>query len=559
MGFFDAQVAALAWHLETAPLARDLRAAYGEAADLDLWRAVLDEAGRLSEDVIQPIDAIIDHHAAMPVDGHVRCAATHHAAWQAFRNGGWLSLDAPQAVGGQGLPLTLLVACDELANRGSAPFMMMPTAIRSAGAVLIDLDDERLVQEWLEPMLRGQIAATICISEPDAGSDVGRIRTVGRRDEHGEWRVSGEKCWISFGDHDLTDRIVHFLLARTNDQPGVRGLSLFLVPNRHADDTPNGVSLRRVEEKMGLHGSPTCALGFEGAQAVLLGAEGRGLQHLFRMMLLMRLSCGPQGCGVATDALEVAARYAEERRQGGDARQPPVAIARHADIRRQLATMAGAVEVARGLNLTAAAALELSRLHADEVERARYLALAQWLLPLVKDGGATLAFDVSSMAMQVLGGAGYTSEWPIERHLRDSRVFAIFEGTTGIQAIDLVERRLIREQGEGLSIFLALARATQGPAGRPLFMVLDELEAASRHLVSAGHAEVGWAATAYLRLATCAAHSWIADAILLSTDAPPTPPSVSAAARAYLMDAPARAQLEAARIMAEPIQDLAAC
>jgi hypothetical protein len=217
------------------------------------------------------------------------------------------------------------------------------------------------------------------------------------------------------------------------------------------------------------------------------------------------------------------------------------------------------VEVARGLNLTAAAALELSRIHADEAVRARYLALAQWLLPLVKDGGATVAFDVSSIAMQVLGGAGYTSEWPIERHLRDSRVFSIFEGTTGIQAIDLVERRLIREHGEGLSIFLELARATEGPADRPLFDVLRELEAASRHLSSADHPNVGWAATAYLRLATIAAHSWIADAILRSNEEAAAPASVAAAARAYLMDAAAKARFEGARVMVDPIPDTAAC
>ena len=226
-------------------------------------------------------------------------SAAHKRAWSAFVAAGWPSLSIAADAGGQGLPLLVQSACDELFNRGSVAFSMLPTPARTGALVLIEHGDVATRELWVPRLAAGKWVATICISEPDAGSDVGRIRTRAVRDEAGVWHVEGEKCWISYGDHDLSDRIGHFMIARTSAAPGVRGLSLFLVPSTTDDGLPNGIAIRRIEEKMGLHGSPTCVMGFERSHATLLGSEGRGLQQLFAMILRMRLSVGAQGIGVA--------------------------------------------------------------------------------------------------------------------------------------------------------------------------------------------------------------------------------------------------------------------
>ncbi|SLK10349.1 acyl-CoA dehydrogenase family protein [Novosphingobium mathurense] len=547
---YSHQAARLQRHLEIAPFIDELLEASGGTGDMDLWQMVVEEASRLSEGVVAPIDSQLDQAGLTMENGRVRTIPAHGHAWQAYVQAGWLTADVPADQGGQGLPLAVLSACEELMNRASPAFMMLPTAVRCATALLHDAADPAVYQAWLPHLTAGSWTATICISEPDAGSDVGRIRTSAALGADGIWRVTGEKCWISYGSHDLAERIGHCILARTSPAPGVRGLSLFLVPDRAATGEPNGVVLRRIEEKMGLHGSPTCAIGFEDAHATLLGKEGAGLQHMFRMMSAMRLSCGPQGTGVASGSFHVALDYARERRQGGDPVTPPVAIAEHPDIQRLLLSMAGRIEAARGLNIAAAAALDVAGLHADQAVRDDQLALAQWLLPIVKDGAARLAFEISSDAMQVLGGAGYTREWPIERHLRDSRVFSIYEGTSGIQAIDLLERRLKREKGRGLRIFLDLAR--REPGGGQAFdaelqHILAMLERTSGMLAQCDGRTSAAAATPFLRLATIAAHAWIAARILRLAGDDATGRSMKAAASAFMSDARHLADLEAAR------------
>ena len=423
-----------------------------------VWAAIIDQAARFAEGVIDPLDAALDRQGAALRDGRVVTADGHREAWTRFAEDGWLTLALPEAAGGQGLPLVLMTACEELFNRASPAFTMLATPSRTAAAMLEGAADPATRAAWVPRLASGEWTATICISEPDAGSDVGRIRTRAVCGADGLWRVTGEKCWISYGDHDLAARIGHCMLARSSDAVGVRGLSLFLVPNTRDDGAANGVHVRRIEEKLGLHGSPTCAMGFEDAEAILIGEAGRGLQTLFHMMLLMRLSCAPQGVGVAEAALSTAIGYARDRRQGGDAAAPPVAIAEHADVQRQLLRMAGRVEVGRGIALAAAVVMDLGERCADAEARVGWLALAQFLLPIAKDMSARLGFDVASEAIQVLGGAGYTREWPVERRLRDARVFAVFEGTTGIQAIDLLHRRLWRERGEGIRRFVEIAR-----------------------------------------------------------------------------------------------------
>jgi hypothetical protein len=344
------------------------------------------------------------------------------------------------------------------------------------------------------------------------------------------WRIQGEKIWISFGDHDLTPRIGHLLLAKASGPEGEEGISLFLVPDSiHTGINSfvrNSITIRRIEEKLGLHGSPTCALGFEGARGTLIGTPGRGLAQLFVMITNMRLSVGVQGLGVASGAADIALAYAEVRRQGGNAQRPPLRIAEHADIQRLLLGMVARVEVLRGLVLVTAIQADLAVHESDPAAASRARALAQWLLPIVKTTGGEFAFKVASDAIQVLGGAGYTREWPLEQALRDARVFTIYEGTTGMQALDLLHRRLWRDKGSGLEAFLQMARNDAAicpePAGAALTQCLDLLERAAQRFAglsdSIREAEAG--ATAFLKLASLAATAWIAVrlTVIVATD-----------------------------------------
>ena len=545
---YDRQAEALVRQLQIAPFLDALEAEAPGSVDHETWAMIVEQAARFAEGVIDPLDAVLDRQGAGLREGRVVTADGHRAAWRRFADDGWLTLALTETAGGQGLPLVLLTACEELFNRASPAFTMLPTPNRTAAAMLQHAADPATRAAWVPRLASGEWTATICISEPDAGSDVGRIRTRAVCGTDDIWRVTGEKCWISYGDHDLASRIGHCMLARSSDAIGVRGLSLFLVPNTRDDGAANGVHVRRIEEKLGLHGSPTCVMGFEDAGATWIGEAGRGLQTLFHMMLLMRRSCAPQGVGVAEAALATAVGYARDRKQGGDPAAPPVAITAHADVQRQLLRMAGRVEVGRGIALAAAAVMDLGERCADAEARAGWLALAQFLLPIAKDSSARLGFDVASEAIQVLGGAGYTREWSVERRLRDARVFAVFEGTTGIQAIDLLHRRLWRERGEGIRRFVALARADVSDADDgPLGRVLDRLERVAATLTGwqdkARDAEAG--ATAFLDLCSLAVGGWIATRLVRFAGDDRVGRRIKAAAHFFLAELEARAEAEA--------------
>ncbi|WP_158511845.1 acyl-CoA dehydrogenase family protein [Novosphingobium sp. PP1Y] len=541
---YRSHIESLCRHLEIAPF-RDALEAAGIEYDADTWQAVVEEAGGLCEGVVAPVDCVMDRQGARFVDGRVVTVQGHCAAWQAYAQGGWIGLPLSEQHGGMGLPLALQTACEELLNRASPAFAMLATPNRTAAQLLAEAGSEELAREWVPRLIAGEWGATICISEPDAGSDVGRIRTRAVADGRGGWRITGEKCWISFGAHDLTARIGHFMLARSGTDSGVRGLSLFLVPDRDENGPPNGVFVRRIEEKLGLHGSPTCAMGFEDARGVLIGAEGRGLQTLFHMMLRMRLSCGPQGVGVATGAFESALRYSRERRQGGRPDAPPVPICEHVDVQRMLLQMAGRIETARGLSMACAIALDLATCAPDAEGRDHWSSIAQFLLPLVKDGAARLAFDVSSTALQVFGGAGYTREWPVEQRLRDARVFAVFEGTTGMQAADLVHRRIWREEGEGLARFAAMVRADlrEDEPSRLLARGIASLERVTQEIdaLRDRQRDADAGAVAYLDLCTMVASGWIALRILHRAGDDGVARRMKLAAACFLAELPIRA------------------
>ena len=510
--------------------------------------AILDEAARFADDHLIALNDLGDAQGCRIVDGRVHTPPGHREAWAAFVEGGWPTLDLPEAEGGQGLPTALAFAVQELLDRACPAFGMIPVPTRSAARLIAAFADEAIRVEWMPRLASGEWTASICISEVDAGSDVMRMRTRAEPTGDGRWAITGEKQWISFGDHDLAPRIGHCLLART---AGSEGLSLFLVPD-HTDGQRNAIVVRRIEEKMGLHASPTCALGFEGATGWLIGEEGRGLQQMFVMITNMRLATGAQGLGIAAAAAATALNYAADRKQGGRGPQP-VPIDTHADVQRMLLDMTARVEILRGLVLATANQSDLAAHETDAEARADAAALAQWLLPIVKTTGGDFSFEVASSAIQVLGGAGYTREWPVEQGLRDARVLTIFEGTTGIQGLDLLHRRVRRGDGRGLACFLAAGRmaASAIPEGAALGRTLDLLEEAATALKAEEDmvaADAG--ATALLRLAQLAATGWIAARLAALPEDTPVHRRLVAAGRHWLAGLAPRATLAHAEALA---------
>ncbi len=501
----------------------------GDVLQSDMMTAIIEQASRFSMDRLTPFDRDADRAGCALRNGRVVLAPGHEEVWAEYRDAGWGATDISADHGGQGLPAALAIPVQEMFDRGSVSFGMAPGAARSAARLLQTYATADIADAWIPKLASGTASATICISESDAGSDVGRIRTTAKCDDGGMWRVEGEKVWISYGDHALTREIAHLVLARSDPSAlGTRGLSLFLVPSliegRDGIVGRNAVIVRRIEEKLGLHGSPTCAMGFEGAQAMLIGAEGRGVPQLFRMIVAMRLQVGTQGLGLATACLAVAARYAQERRQGGPRDQPPVAIAEHADVQLMLIGMAARIATLRGIVYAAAIAADLAEVEPDESARADAASLLGWLLPIVKNGGAETAYEIAGEALLLFGGAGYTKEWPIERHLRDARILAIYEGTTGMQALDLVRRRWLTPDS-GYEAFVALIETdlTTLPEACTIALrdALGQLGVATLWLrdPARSESEIDAAARAALRAATIVAHGWAAARLAASGDA----------------------------------------
>lgn len=533
--------------IEASPLIERVRSCSHSfaAASPDTIAQIVEAAEGFATTILAPLNVEMDETGCVLEDGRVRTAPGHRDAWTAFIDAGWPSLDAMPDAGGQGLPSIAALAVQALFDRACPAFGMQPVPQRSAARLIAAHGSAEQKALWLPRLASGDLGATICISEAEAGSDVARVRTLASPDTGGGWSLTGEKCWISFGDHDLTREILHCVLARTPDAtPGTAGLSLFLVPDQ-IDGRRNGVVVRRIEEKLGLHGSPTCALGFEAAKGEMIGAEGRGLAQMFAMIANMRLSVGSMGLGIASAACDTAWAYARERRQGG---RGPIAvpIIDHADVQRQLLAMSARVELLRGLVFALANMVDLATHDSDPAARAEMQALSGWLLPIVKTLGAETAFDVASDAIQVLGGAGYTREWPVEQGLRDARVLAVFEGTTGIQGLDLVHRRLIAE-ARGFELFVAEARGAAAgcddATAYALGHCLDTLEETAARLRAPGIArrDIDAGATAFLALATLAATSWIAARLSVIADDGPAGIQLRAVARFALSTAPARA------------------
>ncbi len=423
--------------------------------DAELATAVLSEGARFVSEVIAPINVPGDEQGSVLSAGSVTTPAGFRDAYTKFAAAGWAGLDLPEKYGGQNLPLTVQVAFAEMLNGACLSFSMLPIMLRAASWLLIEHGSQELVERIVPRLASGCWSATICITEAQAGSDVGRIRTRAILQDDGSYRLTGTKIFISYGDHDFTEQIIHMVLARTpGAPPGTQGISLFVVPKLQFDSPArNGVSVSHVEKKMGLKASPTCVLELEEAVGYRVGAEHCGLKCMFTMVNLMRLEVSIQGPAVAGAATQKALKYAAERRQGGRADGAPVAIIEHADVRRMLFLMRSRTEAMRALVYETALNLDLARAARTDEERVHARRLAEFLLPVCKACGSETGFEVANLAIQVFGGYGYVTDSGVEQHVRDVRVAAIYEGSNGIQALDLVMRKVLKDGGGRFRLF----------------------------------------------------------------------------------------------------------
>ncbi len=498
---------------------------YGDLGPDDL-DAILQEAGRFASDVIAPLNVIGDRHGTPLKDGHVIMPPGWKEAYTAWAAAGWNGLASPATWGGQGLPRALNAACVEMWNAASMAFGIGPVLTMAGIDALALHGHDQLKKAYLPKLISGEWMGTMQLTEPQAGSDVGALRTRAERNADGTYRLFGQKIFITYGEHDLTDNIIHFVLARLPDAPpGTKGISLFLVPKflLNADGTlgeRNDVHVHSIEHKMGIHASPTCTMVYGdngGAVGYLIGKEHAGLACMFTMMNEARLMVGLQGVAIAERATQQALQYARERKQGrGDASKDAasVPIIEHIDVRRMLLTMRALTQGARAICYATAIALDRSHLAQDADARKDAADRAALLTPVAKSFSTDIGIDVASLGIQVHGGMGFMEETGAAQHYRDARIAAIYEGTNGIRAIDLVTRKLPLNGGETIQAFIAELRDIVddlsntndpdfGATANCLGEAIDSLENATAWLMAHLKSEVTSAlagATPYLRL-----------------------------------------------------------
>ncbi len=444
--------------------------AMAEHADTGLLTQVIEEAGKFVGEVIAPLNREGDEVGAQWKDGAVTMPPGFRDAYQAFWQAGWPSLACATEHGGQGLPTVVEAVLHEMLNAANHGFTMAPGLLHGAYECLRHHGSDELKARYLEKLATGEWLATMCLTEPHAGSDLGLVRTKAVPLANGRYALSGTKIFISGGEHDLSDNIVHLVLARLPDAPpGPKGLSLFLVPKFHEDGGRSQVHCERIEEKMGIHASPTCVLRFDEAEAAIVGEPGKGLNAMFVMMNAARLLVGLQGIGLLDAAWQKANAYAQERRQmraPGSASRSGEAdlIALHPTIQRILHTQRAWIDAGRVLAYRTALELDTQKHHPDAAQRD---AAARWcslVTPVLKSAWTEQAFTGASACLQVFGGHGYVREWGIEQHVRDARVAMIYEGTNEIQAIDLLLRKTLPDGGAALQALLTeLAQGLQDP------------------------------------------------------------------------------------------------
>jgi len=439
---------------------------FAELGD-DLVDAIVTEAGRYAAEAVAPLNAVADRHGTPFAGGEVTTPPGWREAYHGWIEGGWNGLTADPDHGGQGLPQMLSAAAMEMWNSGSMAFAIGPTLTIGAVEAMEKHASEELKARYLEKLVSGEWMGTMNLTEPQAGSDLNALKARAERNDDGTYRIFGQKIFITYGDHDLTDNIVHMVLARLPDAPaGTKGISLFLVPKFLVNEdgslgARNDVRVAGVEHKMGIHGSPTCTMIYGddgGATGWLIGEENRGLACMFTMMNNARLAVGIQGLGVAERAYQHALAYALERKQGrapGDTGEGMSPIARHPDIKRMLLGMKSRTQVARAICYACAHAIDMANVAADADGKKFWSERASLLTPIAKALSTDFGVEVASLGVQIHGGMGFIEETGAAQHLRDARIAPIYEGTNGIQSIDLVMRKLPLSGGDHVNGFIA--------------------------------------------------------------------------------------------------------
>lgn len=423
--------------------------------------SVLESAARFARDVLSPLNPVGDRTPSHLTAEGVISSPGFADAYRRFRADGWTSLGASEDDGGMGLPTLIAAATGEMWAGANLAFAMCPELAVGAIEALRHHASAELRERFLPPLVSGEWTAAMSLTEPQAGSDLSTVRTRAEPG-NGDWRLFGRKIYISWGDHDLADNIVHLVLARAADAPaGLKGISLFLVPKRvpgtNGALVTNDIRAISLEHKMGIRASPTCAMALgehEGARGWLIGPLHAGLACMFTMMNTMRLGVGIHSLGVAERALQLARVHALERLQGRDSAGAQRPIIEHADVRRMLLTMKALTQAARGLVYTAAATLDVARLSPDEATRSAAASRAELLTPVVKAWVSEVGAEVASLGVQVHGGTGYVDDAEISQIYRDARIGPIFEGTNYIQAQDLLGRKIVRDRGVALASLL---------------------------------------------------------------------------------------------------------
>jgi alkylation response protein AidB-like acyl-CoA dehydrogenase len=487
----------------TPPL-RDLRFLLDEIVDLetlsglegletptpDLVDAILEEAGKLASEVFAPLNQTGDQQGSRLADGEVRTPDGFKEAYRQFVDGGWNGVPFETEFGGQGMPRVIALAVQEMWASANLSLSLCPMLTQGAIELIASHGAEREKQTFLHKMIAGEWTGTMNLTEPQAGSDVGALRTKAEPQADGTYRITGSKIFITWGEHDVAENIIHMVLARTpNAPPGTKGISCFIVPKFLVNDdgslgARNDVRCVSLEHKLGIHASPTAVLSFGdegGAVGYLVGEEHKGMRCMFTMMNNARLAVGQEGVAITERAYQQALAYARERRQGraiGSTADEASLIIEHADVRRMLMTMKAYIEAMRALVFVNAEAIDLAQHHPDADVRHRKRGLVELLTPISKAWCTDLGVELASVGVQVHGGMGFVEETGAAQHLRDSRIAPIYEGTNGIQALDLVMRKLPLNGGEPVRELLGSMRALDNElaaAGDDLATLRDNL------------------------------------------------------------------------------------
>jgi len=440
-----------------------------EEAGLDTAQAVLEECARFNEQVVAPLDRAGDTDPSSWKDGVVKTTPGFKAAFRQFAEGGWQGLQHPSQFGGQGLPKTIGAACSEMLNSANLSFALCPLLTDGAIEALLTAGTPDQQEQYIPKMIGGDWTGTMNLTESQAGSDLSLVRTRAEPQPDGSFRLFGTKIFITYGEHDMADNIVHLVLARVTGAPeGVKGISLFICPKVLADGTRNDVHCVSIEHKLGIKASPTAVLQYGdkgGAVAHLIGQENRGLEYMFIMMNAARYAVGMQGIAVAERAYQKAVAYARERVQSRpvDGSMPRAApIIHHPDVKRMLMTMRAFTEGCRAMALVGAAAYDAAHAHPDKETRQRNEAFYEFMVPLIKGYSTEMSLEVASLGVQVHGGMGFIEETGAAQHLRDAKILTIYEGTTAIQANDLIGRKTARDGGTVARAIAAQIETTEG-------------------------------------------------------------------------------------------------